>query len=177
VKLELYEHRAQPAVIRRRQPHRIEIERDVEVLANGHELFRQAREIDLLEQRLARALLRNLRSVRNDVLEIPKRVHELLRTLLPNALYAGNVVRRIAEKREIVGHQRGRHTEALAGVFDADPLFFDARWSAAPRVEQPHAGADELLEVLVTRYDDDVDARLDRLPCERADHVVRFISL
>ena len=38
-------------------------------------------------------------------------------------------------------------------------------------------GPDELLKVLVARDDDDVHARLDALPRERADHVVGFIAL
>ena len=58
-----------------------------------------------------------------------------------------------------------------------DPLFFDARRSAASGIEQPDARPNELLEVLVARDDDDVQPGLDALFGERADHVVGFIAL
>ena len=105
------------------------------------------------------------------------RVHQLLRGLLADALHARHVVRRVADEREIVGDARGRHAESLAAVLDAHPLFFDARRSAAAGVQQPDAGTHELLKVLVARDDDDVHARLDALPRERADDVVGFIAL
>ena len=70
----------------------------------------------------------------------------------------------------------GGDAEPLAAVLDADPLLFDARRAAASGIEQPDAGPHELLKVLVARDDDDVHARVDALPRERADDVVGFIT-
>ena len=68
----------------------------------------------LLVQRLARPLLRDLAGVGENVLDRAERVDELLRGLFADAFDAGNVVGRIADEREVVGHQRRRHAEPLA---------------------------------------------------------------
>ena len=129
------------------------------------------------EQRFARTLLRDLADVREDVLERAVRRHELGRRLVADALHARHVVRRVADEREIVGDVVRRDAESLAAVLHADPLLFDARRAAASGIEQPHAGAHELLEILVARNDDDVHAGVDALPRQRADDVIGFVAV
>src|ERR1051325_11145017 len=54
VKLELDVQRAEARVVGLGESHRLEIERDRQIVANGHELLREERHVSLLEQRFAR---------------------------------------------------------------------------------------------------------------------------
>ena len=70
-----------------------------------------------------------------------------------------------------------RDAESLARILHSDPLLFDARRTAAPRIEQPHTRPHELIEVLVARHDHDIHSGVDALPRKCSDDIVRFVPL
>ncbi len=115
--------------------------------------------------------------VLENVLERSIRRDQLACRLVADAFHTRNVVGRIADHREIVGDVMRRDAQPLVGVLQPDPLLLDTRRAAAPRIEKPHAGTHELVEVLVARDDDDVHAGVDALSGKRADHVIGFISI
>src|SRR6202007_1242746 len=107
------------------------------------ELARQARIIGLLEQRLARALARDIGGVRENRFEVAVGLEQLRGGLVADALHPGNVVGGVADEREEIDDARGWDAEALAGIVLIDPLLFDGGLPAAPRVEQRDAIADQ----------------------------------
>ena len=131
----------------------------------------------MLEQRFPRTLLGQRRSRREDGLEIAVFGHEVASGFLANALYPRDIVGGVPHHREIVGDSIGEHAKSLLSVLDGNPGLLHSCWSAPARIEQPDARTDELLEVLVARYDDDIHALLHPLAGERADHVVGLVAL
>ena len=129
------------------------------------------------EERLARALLRDVLDVGEDRVEVTVGGDQLDGGLLADPLHAGDVVARVADEREVVDRALGRDAEALAPVLDRDPVLVHGGGAAAPGVEELHAGADELVEVLVARDDDDLEPGLGPLLRERADDVVGLVAL
>jgi hypothetical protein len=176
VELELDEQLLESAEIRLAHAELLEVERDRQIVADRDQLLGEPRVRALLEECFARPLLRNLGRVGEDLFQRAVAVHELRSRLVADAAHARHVVRRVADEREVVGHERRRYAESLAAVLDAHPLLFDRAGPAATGVEQPEPGSHELLEVLVARDDDDVHVLLDRLACQRADHVVRLVA-
>ena len=150
------------------------IQCDRHVLMNRDQQLRQARFRFLRQQCFTRPLLRDLLHVRENVFERTELRDELLRPLLADSFHTGHVVRRITHQREIVDDPLGRHAEPIVRVLDAHPLLFHAGWTTAAGIEQPHAGAHELLEVLVARHDHHVVPGVHPFSRERADHIVGF---
>ena len=141
---------------------------------NRNQQLRQACFRFLRQQRFTRPLLCDLLHVRDDLFERTELRDEFLCALLANALHTRHVVRRITHQREIVNHAVGRHTEPIVRVLNAHPLLFHTGRTTATRIQQPHAGAHELLEILVARHDHDVVTGVHPFTCERANHVVGF---
>ena len=55
-------------------------------------------------------------------------------------------------------------------------MFLDIRGAASTRVQQPYAGPDQLLKILIAGHHDDIHSRFDA-PCnECPDYIVGFIS-
>src|SRR5438093_13767634 len=108
----------------------------------------------MLQERFSRSLLRNLRRVREDVLERAERADELLRGLLADAPHPRDVVRAVADEGEKVGHECGWHAEPVASVLDAHPLLLDTRRYLAPRVHSPDPATHQLLQILLARTTD-----------------------
>ena len=96
---------------------------------------------------------------------------ELARALLADPGHALDVVDRVAHEREHVDDLLGRDTELLLHGSRVVPRAFVAR------VEHTQAVVHELVEVLVHRHDDDVEACGGRLHGQRPDDVVGLIIL
>src|SRR5205814_511213 len=86
------------------------------------------------------------------------RLEQLDGGLIADSFYAGDVVGGVADEREIVDDPVRRHTETLVRIRLIDPLFLDGSLPSAPRIEKRHTGSDELIEVLVSRDDDGLQA-------------------
>src|SRR4030095_1097756 len=97
--------------------------------------------------------------------------------LPPEPLHSRYVVRRISHQREIVRHLRRSYAESFGGVRLVHPMLLDSGAAAAGGVEHCGAGAEELKEIFVSRYDDHLPAPLHPLHRERSDHIVRFIPV
>jgi hypothetical protein len=130
----------------------------------------------LREQGFPWTLLRDLAGMRENVLETAVGVDQFLCRLLTDPTDAGNIVGAVADEGEVVGHERGWDTESFAAIFDADPLLLDGSGAAPARIQQPDAGTNELLEVLIPRDDNDVETLRGALPRERADDVVSLVA-
>ena len=78
-------------------------------------------------ERLARALLLHLGGTRQQGLEVAELLQQLHGALFADPLHAGNVVRRVADQRQVVGDLRRRHAEPFAGVGFGHPDLFDTR--------------------------------------------------
>src|SRR5262249_22988173 len=144
----------------------LQVERDREVVANGHQLLRESRAFNIVQQRFARPFLRELASVGNNLVQMPILLDQFTRGLLTDARHTRHIVRRIADHGEIIGHKMRKNTEPLAGVLHANPLFLDTSGSATSGIEQPYTGTYQLLEVLITGNNYDVHSRFDTLTRE-----------
>jgi len=165
--LELGEQLGEPRDVRRADPQPVEVERHRHVAPDGHELPRQPRQIGVLPHRLSRPF--------QDRIEVAERFEQLERGLLPHTLHPRHVVRAVAHERQVVHHPLGRHSQALARVGLVHPVLFDGCRAAATRVQERDARPDQLVEVLVARYDHDLQST--RRRGERADHIVGFVAL
>src|SRR3954468_19049633 len=129
----------------------------------------------MLQERLTRALLGDLRGMGEYVFEVSVFLHELTRRFVSDATNARNVIGRISYECQVVRDEFGRNTQPLFGILNADPMFFDVGWTAATRVQQPYSGLNELLEILVAGNDDNVDARVDTSGHQSSYDIVRFV--
>ena len=59
----------------------------------------------------------------------------------------------------------------------AHPVFLDLGRAAAAGVQQPQSRPNELLEVLVPGYDNDLESVLDALARQRRNHVVGLVAI
>ena len=57
-----------------------------------------------------------------------------------------------------------------------EPVLVDARRSSTAWIQQPHAWFNELLKILVTRYNDDVQVCLETARDESSDYIIGFIT-
>ena len=179
VELEFQQQFAHPLAVRSAHGQAIEIERNVHVGEHGHQLPRKPDLIRVVEERLSGTLGPHIFRVRENPVQISILLDELDRGLGPDARRSGHVVRGVSDQREVIDDAIGRDPEPLARIRLVDPLRRSAGASPARGPEQPQAGAQELVEILVSRNDDGLDVLLERegLPCQRSDHVVRLESL
>jgi hypothetical protein len=177
VKFQLDEQIAQSLVVRCPRLQLIEVELDRQVGTDGHQILREVRVIGVGLQRLARSLLRDVIHMREDFLNRAELLDELHRGLGSDPANTRDVVRRIADQSQVVGHPLGRHAQALGGVRWIDELRFDGSGPAAPRVEQRDTFVDQLIEILVAGNDDSLQSVIGDAPGECADDVVRFVPL
>src|SRR3954470_21232348 len=129
----------------------------------------------MLQERLTRTLLGDLRGMGEYVFEVSVFLHELTRRFVSDATNARNVIGRIAYECQVVRDEFGRHTQPLFGILNANPMFLNVGWTTATRVQQPHSGLNELLEILVTGNDHDIDARVDTPGHQSSYYIVRLI--
>ncbi len=177
MELELDEYRAQARGVGLLHAHRVEVQPQGEIGPNRHQVLRESRLVGVLQQGLARPLFRDLRRVGEDRLEIAIGTDELARRLLPDTGHTGDVVRRVADERQVVRDAVRRDAEPVRPVHDTDPLLLDPGRSAAPRVQEPDTRTHELLKVLVSRHDHDVQVPHHAVTGERPDHVIGFEPL
>ena len=134
VELELREHARERLAIRLLPRQTRRVEGDRHVLLDGHQFAGESGLVRLLEQRLADPLARDVGRVREDGVEVAILLEQLARSLVPDALHPGYVVRAVAHHRQVVGHLPGRHAEAVRGVR------FVPRRSPPPRRGRPAPG-------------------------------------
>jgi hypothetical protein len=153
-----------------------DVELDRHVALDRDQLPAQPRVVGLAEERLAGALGAHLGRVRQDGLEVAVLEQQLLRPLLADPLHAGDVVGAVSHQREVVHHLRWRHAKSLVGVGFIDPGLLHGRGAATPGIEQRHPGADQLVEVLVSRDDHRLHPAVGRGGGEGADHVIGLVA-
>ena len=148
---------------------RLEVDLQRDVGANGDQLPALQRRVSIRGQRLP--LLRlQLGRAREQRIEAAELRHQIDRALLADARHAGDVVARIPDQREHVHDQRRLDAELLDDASLVEPR------AVLPRVVDADSGANHLKEVLVDRYDRDIEPGCDR-PCrDRADHVVGLVA-
>src|SRR5688572_21656110 len=115
--------------------------------------------------------------MRDDLLDCTVLRNEITSCLVTDTAHSGHVIRRIAHQGEIVGYVSRGNTKPFVRVLGADPLFFDSGRSATTRVQEPHAGTDELLEVLVARDNHHVYPRGYALGGECANDIIGLVAL
>ena len=92
VELQLDVEVAQPLAIRLACSQCLEVERDVDVVADRDQLLGESRFARLRKKRLTGSLLGDLGRVRENLLDRAVAVHQLDGGLVPDAAYTGNVV-------------------------------------------------------------------------------------
>src|SRR5712672_4822815 len=105
---------------------------------------------------------------------MPILLHQLGCCLIADATYSRNVVGRITNQRQIIGHEFGRNAKTYLCVLYTDPMLFDIGWPTAARVQEPDSRFYQLLEILITRYHYHIHTRLDTSRYEGADDVIGF---
>src|SRR5690606_16000051 len=130
----------------------------------------------MLHERLTRALLLQVRSICQNVLQVTESLDELLRRLLANAGYARNVVRRITYHREKIDGVLRLHSQPLRAVRYTNPLLLHARRPATTGIEQPYLVANELVEVLVTTHHHHLHTLLRTLTRQGSDYIVCLVA-
>ena len=164
-------HAVQPPGERRpvqiAHPERLERLRHRRVVAQDHQLARQARLVGMGDQQLA-ALGRLHRGGRGEhALEVPELGQQLAGGLGSDTGHAGHVVHAVAHQRQQVGHLLRAAAVSLAHLVRTDCLLLD-------RVLHDHAGPDQLHQVLVGGHDRDAPARVHRRLGVCRDQVVRL---
>src|SRR6185437_8048539 len=108
--------------------------------------------------------------------EMPVLPHQLGGSFITDPTHSRNVVGGIANQGQIVGDKLRSNTEALISVLRSDPMLLNVCRPATPRVQQPDTRSDELLKILVSGDNYDVDLGLDTLRHQRPDHIVGLIA-
>ena len=174
MELQRAEDRGRPLDIHGPQTETIEVERHRSVGADRHQLLRAPRIVGVPKQRVAVTGGRDLLRPRQDRFQVSEACDEAGRGLLADAGHAGDVVRRVAEQRQKVGHPLRRHAEPLLRILRRHPHLVHARGATAPRIEQHRIRVHQLVEVLVAGDDDGAQAPPRSLLGERSDDVVRL---
>ncbi len=167
VELELGEERPQHIGLAARPAQLLEVELDVHVVSERHQLLRQVGLVLVLFEGLLDRLLLHLFEVRVDAVEVPVGLEELDRGLRPHPLDARHVVGAVAHQREVVAQLRGRHAHLLLRLVRVVDL-------VAHRVPHHDAVAHELEQILVRARDDDLETLFARFLHDGGDHVVRL---
>ncbi len=168
VEFQLEKQVSQPLAVRFAQFQLVELELDGKVIADRHQILREACFFGVALQRLARPLLFDFGGVREDLLERAETLDQLYGRLRSDAAHPGDIVRGVADQRQVVGDALGRHAKSVGGVRLIDELGRDGRRAAAPGVEQGDSVADELVEVLVPRHDHRLESCLRSASRQRA---------
>jgi hypothetical protein len=110
-------------------------------------------------------------------IEVSKLLDELPSGLVTHTLDSRNVIGRIPDQRQIVDHAIRWDAQTLVGVGFVDPMLLDTGRSPAARVEQTHPRPNQLIEILITRHDDDLESSCAPLGGEGTNHIVRLIAI
>jgi hypothetical protein len=156
---------------------RTSIERHRDIALDRDQLARETRTVRLGQQCLARTLRRDIGGPLENGVQVSVLREQLLGSLLANPLYSGNVVRGITNQSEEVDHLPRLDTQTLRCVPLIHPGFIHRRWTAATRVEQRNARADQLVEILVAGNNHYLESPLRPSGRQRADYVVGFVAL
>ena len=158
------------AALRRRAavPQRVRLERDGHVRPDGDQLAAAARVVGVLLQRGPVPFLLDVGGALQQRVEGAVRRDQLAGALLADARDPLDVVDRVAHQRQHVDHPAGRDAELLPHSAGVVPR------AGVARVEDAHAVADELEEVLVAGDDGHVVPGRAGLFGERPDDVVRL---
>ena len=116
------------------------------VALDGDELARKPGAIRLGKESFPSPLRGHLPRTGKERLQVAELGQQLLRAFLANPLHTGNVVRCVTDERQKVDHLSGGYAQPIGGVAFVDPGLVYAGRAASPRVQQGHAGTDELIE-------------------------------
>src|ERR1700737_4302830 len=156
--------------------HILERQRNSKILPYCHQLFRQTSHVSVFEKCFSRPLLCQRWCSGEDGFEIPEIHDEIPCSLLSDSLHTRYVIRRIANKGEVIRNTHGRNTKPYRTILDGNPLLLYARRAASSWIEQPDLRSYELLEILITRDNYDIDILLDRLPRKSPDDVISLVA-
>ena len=174
--LECHVQLAQPVRVGRRHPQVVDLHFHGHIRADRHEFLGEEDLLPVGDQRLAHALGLHLVRVVERGFHRPVLVQQLCRRLRADPRGTRHVVRRVAHQREVVDDPFGRHSELLGGRRFVHPVGRDAGGSPPARVQQPHATAHQLVEVLVAGDDHRLDSLFHGARGQCADHVVGLPS-
>ena len=109
--------------------------------------------------------------------QVAKALQQLEGRFLAHAFDPGDVVGAVPHQREEVHDPVRVNAEPVARVGFVHPLLLDGGGPATARVEERHAGTDQLIKVLVSRNDHDLETAVRRCCSQRADDVVRLVAV
>jgi hypothetical protein len=175
--LEVQEDLLEDLAVRLANLEGIDIEIDGKVPVDGDEPLGEERLLAVLLQCLASPLPGDLPGPLQDLLHGAVLLDQLDRRLRPDPPHPRDVVGAVPDQPQVVRHPLRGHAEPLVRIGEVHPLLLHASRPAAPRVQEADAVADELVEVLVPRDDHRLQPARGRLLRQRADHIVRLVSL
>src|SRR6266699_3122947 len=114
----------------------------------------------MLKKCFARALLGKLPCMSQDRLEMSVLLHQFGGSFVTNSPHARHVIRRVTNKRQIVGDKFGSNSESLIRVFVSYPMLLDICGPTTAWVQQPDSRFHQLLKILVTCYHYHIDSCL-----------------
>ena len=145
------------------------------IRGNRRKLLGHHHLLALLLKRFAIPLARNFGGMIQRVLRASVFLNQLGRALFADALGAGNVVYRVAQQRHQINYFFGPNTEDFLHFF---LVYDDVRLCAAgSRAQRSNVLSDQLHHVLVVADDQDLELFFGALCSQRANHVVRLVTL
>ena len=110
--------------------------------------------------------------MRDHLLDGAPLLDERERALVADSLHSGNIVRGVANERQIIDHALRRNAESFVGIFHPIPLLGRAARGTVPGIEHPHARTNELEEIFVAGDDAHLERGRDTLWREGCNYIV-----
>ena len=148
----------------------IERRRQRQIVLQAHQFAGEARHVDGGGQRFLQLRLPDRLDVGDHAFHVAMCADQIGGGLGADAAHAGHIVGGVAHQRQHLAHLFGRHAKLVDHLFAADQLVLH-------RVEQIHAGANQLHQVLVGTDDRDIEASAARRHHIGGDDVVRLHAL
>ena len=176
-KFHLGEEPVKPGTIGLPHLQRLQVQLDVEIRHERHELPGESDLVRILRERLPHTLGGDFARVLENLVEAPVLIEKLEGRFRPNAPGSGNVVRGVPDQGQVVDYLGRRNTEFLVSITLVYPFGRHTRASAAPGVQEVDTGSHELIEILVAGNDDGLDSCISRLDRESADYVIGLVTV
>ena len=158
-------------------PQRLQVQLDVEIRHERHELPGESDLVGMLRERFPHTLGGDVARVFENLVQAPVFIEKLDGRFWPYARSSWNVVGGVPDQSQVVDYLGRRNAELFVSVTLVHPFGRHTCASASPGVQEVDTGSHELIEILVSGNDYGLESCVSRLDRERADYVIGLVPV